>query len=265
MAEEETPMEDVQVEQQEDETPQHGGIQQLYSEAKLPYVVGFVAAIVLLVALVSGDGQKDHKYYKYGVSVAAVAMFFSLVGWALAFKGLVDSSIIKVNNVFLFVWNFVGACFLTFEGPFETTSNGYFASWFMVIASLMGLGVTANQVKDQDSGTGSLLGLFASSVIVITAIASKGFDEKKGDLIYTIIVACLSIVIALFLFRTEQAGEGQSIYTFPVLAFFALLWIVAASLVTFRGPFTETGNGYFGSWGGAVTSVFAAMAARTTE
>ena len=54
-------------------------------------------------------------------------------------------------------------------------------------------------------------------------------------------------------------GEGMSddksnMESFQVLFFgiFAILWIVMACLVTFRGPFLVTGNGYFAAWIGSV-------------
>ena len=68
-----------------------GGIE-IYNDEQLPYVGGLVSAIVLLVALTTGDQFLDDdgltdidnsKYYTYGLVLASVTMIFSLVGWVL--------------------------------------------------------------------------------------------------------------------------------------------------------------------------------------
>jgi len=95
----------------------------LGDQSTLAYVGMFFSAIVLLVALTSsklGD-YKDNKFYEYGISLASIAMIFSLVGFFLRS----NDRIAMYNNYFLFVWCFIGACIMTFgDGPFLTTSNG---------------------------------------------------------------------------------------------------------------------------------------------
>jgi hypothetical protein len=236
----------------------------LASASLLPYVGVLFSGMVLLISLTSGGNSvDDHKYYEYGIAIAVVAMFFALVGWALSHSNLGDGKFCLYNNYFLFLWCFIGACFMTFGGPFEITGNGYFSSWGIGIFATMGLGVSADNVKNAVLGMGAMLGLLASSIIVIVAIASEGFDENEGELIYAIIVACITVLVLGGLIKMEQDNDGQPHkLKFPILAVFAILWIILACLVTFRGPFENTGNGYFGAWGGAVTGVFAAMAAR---
>jgi hypothetical protein len=264
-------MSDVEIEQQAEgggttTSPEDGGTTQgiaagLLDEAKLPYVGGFVSGVILLIALTVGS-LKDDKYYEYGIAIAVVAMFFSLVGFVLTHVNTVDSKILMVNNYFLFLWNFIGTCFMTFGSPFDETGNGYFAAWGLTIFAVMGLGVN---LKEETNNMGSLMGNFASSIVVIVAIAAEGLKSYKADATYALIVACLSLVVVLFVAKMERNNGAQSILTFPVLALFAILWLVAAALVTFRGPFPTTGNGYFGSWSGALTMIFAAVAARMKE
>jgi hypothetical protein len=50
-----------------------------------------------------------------------------------------------------------------------------------------------------------------------------------------------------------------SLLAFAILT---VCWIIMASLVTFRGPFEVTGNGYFASWAGAATASVATFAAK---
>jgi hypothetical protein len=170
-----------------------------------------------------------------------------------------ETQLFSILNVFLFVWNFIGTCTITFGGPFKTTSNGYFAAWGIVFFAIMALGVTATQIREEFHSTlGSLMGILASSVVLIVAIIWQGFDWHKNELIYAIVVAALSIPMALGLAHRNATTTLDVV----ALAVCAILWIVAACLLTFSGPFIVTGNGYFSSWFGAVTSVFAVMAAR---
>jgi hypothetical protein len=225
------------------------------SDKQLPHVGVFFAATVLLIAAcVSAQGLK---YYKYSISVAAVAMFFSALGFGLTFNDELNEQVGKFNSYFLVLWCFIGACILTFSSPFTSTDNGYFASWGTVIFSLMGVQISVGDIKDAVEGMGSLLGLGASSIVVIVAASTNLDSYWKNETIYALTVACVTVIVVAVFARDMVAPPLK----FVVLAVFSLLWIVLACLVTFRGPFFITGNGYFGSWGGAITSVFAAMSA----
>lgn len=253
------------IEVQPTEEKTNGGMKMadLAKGSLLPYVGVLFSGMVLLIALTTdGNSVDNHKYYEYGIAIAVIAMVFALVGWGLAHTNLGEGKLCMYNNYFLFAWCFIGACFMTFGGPFEFTGNGYFSAWGIAIFATMGLGVSADNLKDATGGVGAMLGLLASSIIVIVAIASERFDENQGELIYAIIVACISVLVLGGLIKMEHDIGDPHRFKFPILALFAILWIILACLVTFRGPFEATGNGYFGAWGGAVTGVFAAMAAK---
>ena len=224
-------------------------------------VLMFFCAVILLVAVLAlGKGGYSKARWGYAISVASVSMVFSLVGFGLTFSQDLNNKVGKHNAYFLFLWNFIGACILTFGGPFTSTGNGYFAAWGLVVASMIGVGVTGNEAKSVVGQMGALLGLGASSIVVIIAIIPPMRNDSlyRGGEIYALTVACCSvIVVAVY----QKVVKGGGMVKFLVLAFFAILWIVLACLVTFRGPFLTTGNGYFGSWGGAILSTLAAMAA----
>lgn len=152
---------------------------------------------------------------------------------------------------------------MTFSGPFELTGNGYFASWGMAIASSMTVGVSRMNVKENLSGfTGSIIGLLACAIVVICDLADEFGARHDGESIYAMIVSCLTVVVVAYYFYTQyttQETGGQ--LAFIVLTAFAVLWVVLASLVTFRGPFFITGNGYFGAWAGVIASFYAAKSA----
>lgn len=228
------------------------------SDAQVPMVLMFFCAIILLVAVLVPGKYGNQRRWAYSVSVASVSMFFSLVGFCLTFSSDLNEKIGKYNAYFLFVWNFVGACVLTFGGPFLTTSNGYFAAWGLVIASMLAVGVTGVEAKSVVGRMGALLGMGAASVVVIIAVIPEISGFYRNESIYSLVVACCSILVVIVY---QKLVEGGGMVKFCVLALFAILWIVQACFVTFKGPFLTTSNGYFGSWGGAITSVVAAMAA----
>jgi len=234
------------------------------AEKQLPYVGMLFSGIVLLIAATS-DGKLAN-YPVYSIVLSSVTMFLSIFGILLTTKQELNDKVGSYNSFFLFLWCFIGACIMTFHpGPFQFTGNGYFGSWAMAIFSMMGVGITADELKKSDPGTGgSMLGLGASSIVVIIAssIAIRDDTLYRNELIYALCVSSITLLFVGGLWFKDRGSEGgKDIMKFSFLAFFALLWIVEACLVTFRGPFLLTGNGYFGSWGGAVCSVFASMAA----
>jgi hypothetical protein len=233
------------------------------TDAQVPMVLMFFCAVILLVAVVVGyNGRLADARYGYSVAVPSVSMVLSAVGFGLTFSDEKNATLGKYNAHFLFLWNFIGACILTFGGPFTQTGNGYFAAWGLVVASMIGVGVTGSEAKSVVGRMGALLGLGASSIVVVIAIIPKLSNQadslyRNGE-IYAMTVACCSIVVVIVY---QKFIKGGGMVKFLVLAFFAILWIVLACIVTFNGPFLTTGNGYFGSWGGAITCTLAAMAA----
>mmetsp|Transcript_16000 Transcript_16000/g.44039 ORF Transcript_16000/g.44039 Transcript_16000/m.44039 type:complete len:291 (+) Transcript_16000:117-989(+) len=236
-------------------------------EAEIPLAGTFVSALILLVALlVDGDGAKN---WAYGITVATVTMFLALSGAVMALikKDEANAQISQVNSVllyFLFGWCFVGACILTFNGPYTVTSNGYFAAWAMVVFSLLAAGCSLQLLNSVVQGMGAILALGAAASVVLIAVADRGISgSHKANLLYSIILAPLTLILVAALYLQGKGGDDKrymgATVQFVVLACWAICWIVQASLVTFDGPFVLTGNGYFGSWGAAVASVVAAM------
>ena len=131
------------------------------------------------------------------------------------------------------------------------SSQGYFASWATVVTAAMALGFTASAFQTSVKGLGALMGLLASSIIVIIALIDwVGGGIFRAESIYAMVVACITVVLVLahiYKEKKEGDGDGGGMVMFGVLAFFSVLWLVLACLVTFRGPFIATGNGYFAS------------------
>ena len=145
----------------------------------------------------------------------------------------------------MFVWSFIGACFLTFDKPFVNTGNGYFSAWATVFGSAMAMGVNAEALGSKLKGLGSVMSLLASSVVVFLASAAPIRDEdpNKSEAFYACILAVVTFVVLglVVLMDNRDKALPPKLY-FGMMAIFSACWIVMAFLVTFRGPFDVTGK-----------------------
>jgi hypothetical protein len=126
----------------------------------------------------------------------------------------------------------------------------------------MGLGVSTDVMSAGVAGLGSLLGLGAAAVIVICAIPTHLGGEFNAESLYALLVAGSTLAAVIGLYYMERTTGQLHHAADLILSAFAVMWVILACLVTFRGPFLTTGNGYFGSWAGAFVSVMAAAEAR---
>ena len=192
-------------------------------------------------------------------------MAASLIGLFLARFHNKSSTIGHHLNILCFLYSFIGACFLTFKEPFLATSNGYFAAWTTVYASALALGMNADEIGSTIKNLGSVMGLLISSIVVIIACVPpiRDDDPHDNEAMYATILAALTAVIILgsiMLGKTNYA-KMPAMWNYLLYGILAVCWIIEAALVTFRGPFVITGNGYFGSWAGAATASMAAFKA----
>ncbi len=168
-------------------------------------------------------------------------------------------------NIFCFIYSFIGACFLTFKEPLTMTGNGYFAAWTVAYASALTVGMNTDDVGSFIKNLGSVMGLLVSSVVVIIACAPPIRDEDpyKSEAIYASILAIVTVVIILGFMMLDMWKNWKlpNMMNYLVYGILAGCWIIEACLVTFRGPFVITGNGYFGSWAGAATASWTAFGA----
>ena len=105
---------------------------------RLPLVGMLVSSVVLLVAVVSWKGPpmwKSDVWRGYAIAYPCVTLFISLLGVLKMCHKEFYLNNGKFIHVLLFLWNFVGACLLTFLNPFTQTGNGYFAAWGTVVCA----------------------------------------------------------------------------------------------------------------------------------
>ncbi len=223
------------------------------------YLLGImVSSLVLFVAIFVQKVLDYAGYGVYGIILSIVAFAIALISFILPS----ENSLTKPIKLFNFVWTFVGACVLTFFGPFQNTGNGYFAVWGTVIFSSLASDPfgTINTQFALDK-VNALFDFGASAAVLVVALAVAihqnkylAYELRKFEFIFSMIVACVSVLTVIVMSWSVLAKDthfkGESI----ILAVLAGLWIIAACALTFSGPFTETNNGYFASWLGLLTS-----------
>ena len=133
----------------------------------------------------------------------------------------------------------------------DETGNGYFASWGLVIFSGISMGFSNEKlpanVRKVTDGMHFILGLGAASVVVIVSLIPY-FDYYhgyylNGEVIFALIVGILSVLVVVnFVYAKMKNNQQLKQYEVPTLSTLAGLWIIAATLATFRGPFLTTGK-----------------------
>jgi len=145
---------------------------------------------------------------------------------------------------------------LTTDGPFLTTSNGYFAVWMGLACSVVSVSSTIPTLKfaATASMSGSLMGLMACSIVVGFELATGTLPFGVGrQLIFGTAVSVVVFVITGFLLLLEfQDAPLDAQMRKAILTVVLVAWGAAAAWLTFTLPFPNTGNGYFGLWLGVV-------------
>lgn len=90
-----------------------------------------------------------------------------------------------------------------------------------------------------------------SSLVLMFSCIPEFQKGTTGTLIYAIIVAVFSLAACLGIQTGEYMKPGFLEKNEKMVSLALLLWwAVGAWVITFRGPFTVTSNGYFSAWGG---------------
>jgi hypothetical protein len=158
----------------------------------------------------------------------------------------------------LAVWWCAAAGVLTFNGPrwdhvaqYSTISNAYFALWLGAACSLS----MFNKACGHPFGPDPLLGNLACSVVIlIAAICLDKPNEPSVSWAMSVGAASAANHLVILLVGINNLREGFLKMTALLLL---LLWLPAAAVLTFKGPFTsatDSLNGYFGAWLGLLSA-----------
>lgn len=256
----------------------------------MPWVVQLVSAIVILFDVVFAWEVNPNRGYT--AAVGTMGVIFSVVGFvllkscydiiftkelfpvpklgAMSFKPCTVGSLLATIAL---VWWTIGAGVLTFDNPYTYLCNGFVATWGGFLGALYAVGFK----HSDDSGKFMLEPLFflivGSVVVFFATISALHWDIKGGNTVYGLVVSFLSILAACTWFILDILkpaafqGKEETVKMVRAVVFgvLAVMWIIAALLLTFKGPFnsTVTGNGYVGAWGSLIAALFCSAADTT--
>ena len=222
-----------------------------------------IAAVVLVIAIGVLDSSTVH--FAYTIAVGAVATGGALLGLWLGASSHGEKALFAAPVVgqlsangcvaaFLATWWGIGTYIITFEGPFVSTCNGYFAVWFGLVCSLTAVGDALPQLRASTSICSStLLGLAACALIVGLELNSGPGGTLSRQMVYGMVVATLTfaVVLVMLLLQLSHTPLDASIARALHLTIVGL-WGVASLWLTLTGPFTDFSNGFFALWAGTI-------------
>lgn len=199
---------------------------------------------------------------KCGANVvwAVICSALSLVVCLAVIFGKIEPE--KYLTTFMLVWWMAGAGVLTFDGPYTNTQNGYFASWLGLFVIGHYFSSTVSRVSVPGSLYVGLLSLGSIVVLVASSVKCKGGCEKDSYLILAIAISAVSTALCLYVLFVSTTG--RSVHAKLMSLFLFVLWVAGWLFITVvkEGAFTETSNGFFGTWmallaaGGFASEVF---------
>ena len=86
-----------------------------------------------------------------------------------------------------------------------------------------------------------------------SGVGESCLSAYSGKFAYAIAVGAVSTCLCVIW------SSKTPLLNFPVASFLCLWWLIAAGLLTFDEPYTQTGNAFFTLWVGAITSTVLAI------
>ena len=95
--------------------------------------------------------------------------------------------------------------------------------------------------------------LLCGLVTLFASIPEIGF-YYNGNAIWGLTAGILTFISTLFILQKYDDIPIQMLKLYAAIMF--IIWATVAGVLTFDGPFRDTGNGYFATWGGFIVAVF---------
>lgn len=213
-----------------------------------------VSSLVLMFACI-GIWVNNYSYLAYALSVSVVSLAACLIIQTGEFvkPGLLEK-VEKPVSLFLFFWWAVGCGVITFKAPFLAASNGYFSAWAgLFFTAHWALNIDTSKFTELDKGRKTLFVLFTASLVVLFACIPF-LSSYTGQSAWGLSAGIISMVMCGVLFKMYDDLNGQILKVSAIVLF--IIWASVAGVCTFDGPFFDAGNGYFGCWGGFLTSTY---------
>ena len=108
---------------------------------QLPLAITLIGSIILLIATGAKYGWKyNSSYASYAISISSITLILSAI--CLLMHKFMSGMYEKVGKKVCmtnFLWAFIGACFLTFRGPFTGVSIFSWSSstWLLLLACML--------------------------------------------------------------------------------------------------------------------------------
>lgn len=231
---------------------------QAWAKVARAFIYVEVASLVLMFSTL-GVWNGSNPYVAYSLSVAVISLALCLIIQTGEFvnPGFLDKTE-KAVSLFLFLWWGIGTGIITFKAPFPTTSNGYFSAWAGFLFSThwaLNTETFRSQVDEAEKGRKmASFSLLCGLVTLFACIPSIGPGYfYRGNAIWGLVAGILTFITSLVILQKYDDIPIQMMKLISAVLF--VIWATVAGILTFDGPFRDTGNGYFASWGGFLAAI----------
>lgn len=177
--------------------------------------------------------------------------------------------------VMVALWG-VAVAVLTFDKPFQTTGNGYFATWGGAIISVYWAQISFSKLHAllgsafTNAVSGTLERRVAMLVMIfsyVCAYAVLTFENGPVDPLYfsqekwgfACAITCGALITLWMLLKSFTGIINGYPSSLKYLSYIlTLMWLFGVGVMTFDFPFIATGNGYFTAWGSFLGSIYLA-------